>query len=492
MIESGRDRSRRIDTNYHRKVDASIKLKRIYGLLALVVGLGLSVWFVYASISARDSGAVSTGALASAHAFMGDSDCLKCHTANVPIRSDAVWGKDLHHVAANNQKCDACHASAGHFVSHTRSDVLDSLSCSECHREHLGKQTSLVLQDDLQCIRCHENLSAVAKIAGQRKDATSFSKAGGHPEFRSLTNDPGTIAFSHAQHMRPGQAFAADDKSATTLARIPSQFRHLYRANSQGLVQLDCADCHSPDSAWPKVSGSTLGSRANTPDSAIDRATAQSLEPPADQAISASTSRQAEHRYFQPVEFDRHCVGCHQLPLKIQHGLDRAATIEQIQRAAAVTVVQQHTPGDLATASTQLADRVAAIFGQGKMCAKCHQLESDQAAGHIVRPSNIPARWLQGARFSHAAHRDHACSLCHADAHSNSPPEANQPLAQRVMIGGLNVCVKCHISDSQQLADRSSETMKNMTDGACVTCHRYHLDPPNAIDRRASAEMGRP
>ncbi len=468
MIESGRDRSRRIDADYHRHVDWPVQQKRYFGLAALFVGLTLSAWVVFASISSRNSSVVNTGDLSLAHARLFGADCEQCHSPNVPIRTDAVWGTNPHHIQLNNQKCDSCHASAGHFAQHMNPDVLERMSCSDCHREHLGNDHALIQEHDQQCVRCHKDLAKVAKVAGHRQDAHSFSAQQGHPEFRSLAQDPGTIKFNHAQHLLPGQTLVAGDKAAMTANRLPTSFRSRYQSTADGLVQLNCQDCHEPDSHNSnRLIGLSQGSIDTTEE--------------------ASRRSQSTHRFFQPLRFDDHCAACHQLPEKVQHGLNRTETLDQIERAAADFIVNQSRTVDLKQATAARAQRVVEVFGDGQMCNKCHELEEPKA-DHIVKPSRIPIRWFHGAKFDHGSHAQVSCQTCHAQAFVD-PVEmsvANGRTSKQVMIGGWALCAKCHISEPSQLEGLSQAELAVTTSGSCIACHRFHADArkPAEADRR--------
>lgn len=446
---------RRIDANYCRTADAPVRLKRWLSFFAALAGLGYAGYVVFASVARDESAQLSPGDLAQVHSTWNASECQKCHTPHIPIRADALWGNDPKHIQLNNQKCDTCHPTAGHFAARTQAAVRDAESCNTCHREHLGMEHDLLQIEDGQCVRCHENLAKIANAdpPRPREQVTRFEKSA-HPEFRSLQSDPGNIAFSHAQHLRPGQPRASGDRTGMTLDRIPINYRAQFASKvdaTTGLLQLDCTDCHQPDSSWSGSSGQS---------------------PP-------MATAESNHRFFKPIEFDRHCAACHQMPYGVAHGLNRIATFESLQKNVAYEWLKKVPGPDALVKIRQEIGRATAILNNHEGCLKCH-LPASQDDQQLVLPAQIPQRWLEGADFRHGAHARVACHVCHFQpAGDISERIDSRGEAKRVMIAGLESCAKCHISQSEQRAEiHTSGDASQVASGQCIECHKYHVDKP--------------
>ena len=482
MKENGRQRAAKIDRLYHAAFDRFIYRKRWMGFLGLVVGLAYSAWVLMSPSGALH---VTTGDLSQPHFAWNKTGCENCHLPNIPIRKDA-WGGDLiTNISQNNNKCNgSCHAVTGHFESKTVQGVLASESCGTCHREHLGFDRSLVEVSDSDCSRCHADLASVT-IQGAnaiaKKPVTNFSKEKGHPEFASLKEpDPGTIRFSHVQHMRPGQPKSLGGGDAKRLAMLPERYRGQYkdRVDSEQLLQLTCSDCHSRDVELKGYEGLELASVA--PSAAI---------------------QSSSHMLYKPIEFDKHCVACHDLD-RIPHGLDRAQTTQAInevipvrlldflksrdQASDVVSIAEGKLPKEIEEELSAREERLKAVLHDGgTTCLKCHQKSGD--ANLMVAPSNLKKQWLRDASFTHGAHLMVSCKECHAGAYDKSDEvfdwEKNtysMDEASKVMIRGIATCRACHIQDAEERSRLFGE-QKHVASADCADCHRYHSDPPKSL-----------
>ena len=458
MQENGRQRAAKIDRHYHATFDRFISRKRWMGLFGLLIGVAYSAWM----FSSNGALHITTGELSQPHFAWNKAGCEKCHLSNVPIRTDA-WGGDLiQNIAKNRMQCNGnCHAVTGHFESKTKSGVLEAESCSTCHREHQGFDRSLVEVPDTDCARCHANMQSVAINPESKTLVSNFSKE--HPEFASLNEpDPGTIRFSHSQHMRPGQPKAPDGADAKRLEMLPERFRTRYemRMDAEKLIQLRCSDCHSRDVELKNYEG--LESGISMPSSAV---------------------QSSSHMLYKPIEFDKHCVACHDLD-GIPHGLDRTQTSQAINALLPIKQLEKFRDQPLNEEEIGAREaRLRAIIGDGSnACNKCHQKSDD--ANSFVAPSNLKQKWLRDASFTHGAHLMVSCKECHAGAYAaskdvfdwernkNSEDESNQ-----VMIAGITKCRACHIQDAEERS-RSFGIEKRVASANCVDCHRYHSDPP--------------
>jgi hypothetical protein len=297
---------------------------------------------------------------------------------------------------------------------------------------------------------------------------TSFSEQ--HPEFRSLSTDPGRIKFPHRQHLSPGQRKAADDRAAKVIPDLSEADQARYRradveetpAGSSAFVTLDCVSCHRTDDE---------GSLATE-----------------DQLNSLWTTG-SERGHMLPVTYNRDCKACHPLTVNpdsdqtIPHGLSPEQILESLHDILAHELIERDpstakhfdqrrpVPGG-AEAPEAIAAREAlkenvstAARHLQHTCQKCHHMqESMTGTLSAVEPANIPTIWLKHARFDHRPHRAMNCKECHAQAESSDD-------SSDVMIAGRSTCLACHSPAS------SVSISRTIVGGArhdCAECHNYH------------------
>lgn len=457
MPITGKQRAQKIDPRYHASRDPYVIRKRMWALFGLMLGLAYSGWL----FSKTGASQISPGELSRAHYAWNESGCEKCHTPYVPIREDAFWGSHRKSIQQNNQACNGtCHTMATHFAAATKPDALAQESCSQCHREHLGVHQNLLDVADARCVDCHGDLARVAAQLGVvHSVATRFDDA--HPKlsYEQLDKDPGTIKFSHLQHMRPGQPKTPSDGTAKKYLNLPTEFRNQYmdqntnRSNVQleDLIQLNCSDCHERDVA-PLATGVH------------------------DDAVKRSSS----HQTYKPVEFEKHCVACHALD-GIPHGLGRQQTLQAIDARLPLELFDffKRRQGERPLEEQEILDRElrlkALATSKTDGCMKCHEPASEDSEA-IVLPSRIPVRWLIEGSFTHGAHSMISCKDCHSQAFQTSDDAAQSELhADAIMLPGLASCRECHVQNPKLRAERFL-TNPHVASANCVDCHRYHVD----------------
>lgn len=468
MSRNGKQRAQRIDRQYHTLSDRFVHRKRWFGVIGFCAAIAYSSWL----FSSRGALQVSTGDLSRAHFAWNKSGCENCHLPFLPIRKDAFGGDVPATISQNNRNCNStCHAVTDHFGNQTLPNVLASESCNSCHREHLGFDRSLVDVADNQCARCHLKLENVAVSSSKQfASVSNFSNADGHPvfPFEKLEKDPGTIKFSHTQHLRPGQPKKPGDRTEKRIDNIPEKYRKQYkdRLGSNDLIQLSCSDCHERDVALPGyeelesfspvISESRVGVRSNS------------------------------HLLYKPIEYEKHCIACHDLG-GVEHGLDRAETeaaIERLMRMRLFESVKRRGPESKLTdvEIEGLSIRWNSLLtDKTEGCIKCH-LSAEATSSSIVQPSQIARRWLKDATFTHGAHLMISCRDCHSEAYvQNEGSIDSERDASQIMIPGIKSCRACHIQDAE---DRSSQFASNklVVSADCVDCHRYHVDPPKSLN----------
>ncbi|HKD38600.1 MAG TPA: hypothetical protein VKB78_17430, partial [Pirellulales bacterium] len=381
-------------------------------------------------------------------------------------------------------------------LGHHLTTNIDSLSCSTCHHEHLGRSHLLAHTTDSSCTMCHGRENVAALLVDQAKSVlpkgspgwskvTSFD--GDHPDFRSLASaDPRKLKFtrfSHRLHMTPGMGFDKDHKRVFNVGMLPTTADKARYAPGQpdgDLVHLDCASCHQLQS------GNSAKPAAGLPS-----------------AVSTSDSSGA---YMRPVVFEQHCQACHPLTINpskesrptatlagageteatVPHRLPRdklAAAVrshwehrylsEHPEAVKTLLPKPDHPLAENKEADAWIRDRVTASLNHLRAtCQKCHQYDEpqsdspapdDKLADALLPPIAhvaIPRPWLQFARFDHATHRSTTldgrtirCTDCHqgADgaeqaltASAPSSPVNGEADHRPPMLPHRDICLKCH------------------------------------------------
>jgi hypothetical protein len=163
--------------------------------------------------------------------------------------------------------CLKCHDGPVHH-----DNQIFTPECASCHVEHKG-HVVLASLTDRHCVQCHAELQTKGSAPKFERAVHSF--ATGHPEFavlRTGQKDAARMKLNHEKHLKVG-------------LRGP-----------KGPVRMTCSDCHRAGAAatpWP-----------------FGQALAQG---------AAGTSGGLQHdplprrAYMGPIEYERHCAGCHVL-----------------------------------------------------------------------------------------------------------------------------------------------------------------------------------
>ncbi len=501
-VETGKQRSQRIELDYYRQRGGLAHSKVALSGVAAVFGIAAIVY------SSTHGSVANPAPIAEAHAHF-EQDCSSCHTALTPIAKDSVRELsippllDVNHAKSVQNtftKCTACHQGSHPIDNHYKDKMVGDWhlvdeNCALCHADHQGRSFDLTHVANDSCVVCHEKLSEVCDgskqvVQKQQTSITAFSKSG-HGDFLSLAaGDTGRIKFDHAQHLLPGQSRHGEaGKDAMKLDRIDPELRPFYRANENGFVVLDCDSCHQLDGA---ASGST-GSLA-----------------------SASELG----KYMQPISFDRHCSACHQAnPAGRVEGtlpIPHAAPWSEVDRwiATRLLIKKQNeignplkigpqaevpdssdVPDEPSGELTSLTlarqwldgnDKPTLRLALEKQCSTCHvdDLTTDAAITKVRESGSpmVPDRWLVHGIYDHAAHPAVACVHCHQQVGKGDPlddPKDHQTL----MIGGVETCTDCHraadaLPENKDLATHGGHTQ--WASDSCVLCHRYHTTPAEA------------
>lgn len=270
---------------------------------------------------------------------------------------------------------------------------------------------------------------------------------------------------------------APNDRSAKSFGKIEAEFRQQYARGGafelNSLIQLDCRSCHEPDT-------DVLGLENQMASDAIRSKTA-----------FPSNS----HRSYKPVDFEKHCIACHNLD-GVMHGLNREQTAQSAAklipfRQLELLKSRSQTPS-IATLNEddlkQREMRLMQLLTDESSCQKCHLLVPRESI-HIVQPSQIPSRWFKAAVFPHGQHLMMHCQECHPQPFANASTGTIDSKAEAaiVMIRDIESCRQCHIGDEAARASQSAKGEKFVASANCVDCHRYHTDPSKGTISKADA-----
>ena len=193
----------------------------------------------------------------------------------------------------------------------------------------------------------------------------------------------------------------------------------------------------------------------------------------------------AERRYMQPIDHEKHCSRCHSnsLTFDSERFADQPAPhrepeiVRAVMRQRYTEFIRKHpeTVGNEASprqerrvpgraidgpmtqaqwdwVNQQLAEADRVVFQGAGGCRYCHTIVSSESGWQVTNPS-IPNRWLRHSRFHHDSHRMLECTECHAATTSTQ--------TSNVLLPRIESCRKCHGPKDGARSD-------------CVECHLYH------------------
>ena len=223
--------------------------------------LAAAIWLATSAIASRSvtshawllepSRLASKGPLAQPHAIW-DSTCDACHVAFAPINGSR-WSPAPGPTHAGSKNCTACHAGPAH---HQNQQGKPS-RLAECHRDHRGRDASLLATDDSACTSCHQNLAAHRDTrAGPMAvtgSVTRFDREH-HPDltasWAARSADPRRINSTTRLHLAAGLTLLAGG-APLNFAQLTEPDRARYGWKDQqplnSPVQLACASCHESE-----------------------------------------------------------------------------------------------------------------------------------------------------------------------------------------------------------------------------------------------------
>ena len=389
------------------------------------------------------------GQISSAHRTFAQ-DCRACHDRPFERVADTA--------------CAACHKNTG---AHVPDKIMDleafrGQRCASCHKEHQG-QASMRTVDAIGCEQCHGNVKA---FSPQTRLPNISDFATEHPAFRLSVRQPGNPPT--VQRMAPG---ASVNASYDTGLKFPHAL-HLAKAGIKspvgpaatgGRVTLACASCHALDAAGVR---------------------------------------------YEPVRMDRSCQGCHRLSVdpqaperQVPHARPEVVTtaVREIYASLAVdrfpvslvtvnSLLQRPNPHNAPGISTnagrwvqeQSKNALTAMFEKPTgVCKTCHDIEkpkdaSGKQTGWQVRPVVTTGHWLPKSSFSHAQHKDAACTSCHNAEASRS--------ASDILIPDIETCRTCHAG---------AQARQDKIVSRCDSCHGFHARTEHPLFTQRVAAQGK-
>ena len=316
--------------------------------------------------------------------------------------------------------CAACHVTQNVFAR-----KVSDQACLACHDgpEHQAQQVFTPA-----CMDCHVEHQGAFRLSDVRDESCTQCHANLKTRSGRLTVAANITSFSDGH-----PEFAALKARDPGTVKLNHQI-HLSPnlRGPHGSVQLKCADCH-----------------------------------------------QSAGELMQPVNYEKHCAGCHPLQFdrrfaesvphkKPEIVIDFVTAKFTSYIAAHPEEVHMADPADprimrpplppARDAAEWIARRVADTkqLLWRKTCIECHTLKfRDPSALPEVPPAAIPARWFARAEFDHEAHQMLVCTECHSRARTSRE-------TSDVLLPGIETCRECHNSGADSAESR------------CFECHVYH------------------
>jgi FHA domain len=383
----------------------------VFLLLPLLQANSPAVRQALASLPITPEQTWSPGPLLPGHQAFA-SECGKCHQGAFATVAD--------------QACQGCHDTTS---LHAVQSGATNPSCTECHRDHQGRHAP-VRSDRSLCVSCHGDIKASSSTASQ-ENVHGFDTD--HPPFqltfkiRPGEPQPRRISQSDKKALVEDSGLRFSHKVHAGKLRLPSDPQIVYN--------LDCNDCHQPDSGGVR---------------------------------------------FKPVTMQEHCLKCHfeefdfnppieghRLPHAsvravldvLEHfHLDQALKLEPSRNgtgARGKAAVQQAVDA-AALRARQTAKSLAGDMG----CGYCHEIDPTGDGAAVpwqIRPLAVTECWLPKARFTHERHRANKCAECHDMSRSKKSSD--------VVIPDLKKCRQCHAGE---------QAKDNKVASPCSSCHRFH------------------
>jgi pSer/pThr/pTyr-binding forkhead associated (FHA) protein len=352
------------------------RLKRpwLTKLSMIAILLILSFLIVAEITKPEKQSAFMPGGVSSAHTRAkdanGESIARNCRACHNPWRG------------VSDTSCTECHGKLPHAANQTGAPA-----CADCHSEHRGV-ARLAAAADATCVSCHGNiLDHVTNPAATRpRDVLSIVSFGNkHPEF-TPRNDPDTLLFNHALHLKAGGIFNGEGRREV----------------------LQCTGCHKLVETKDKVDPAPVSFRNN-----CQRCHKLTFDPrfPDVEVPHGGDSGIVYGFVLATYAGNRDIAG---------------KSPEEIRRI--LTSRPPANPDERAVLNVEQVIKTK--------CSKCHILVRS-GRRIAAKPPEIPARWFFTSKFTHTQHRNLSCESCHEAARQSTN-------TSDVLMPSRKNCTGCH------------------------------------------------
>ncbi len=398
--------------------------------------LAVGVFLLYFVAPFLDTNVTSwnSGPISNAHKII-ESDCAQCHASGF--------------TQVRDQECMSCHKMSDH--AHSMEALLEQhpdmdARCAECHMEHNG-DAGIIAEESKLCVGCHGDINSllaetdmpnIESFAAHTEFRVSLTEADGGQKKVSISDptlkDPTPLKLNHKIHLEPDLA------------------------GKDGLVTLECMDCHEMDKAQDLI---------------------------------------------KPISFEAHCADCHSLEFderlagnSVPHG-DAEVVYNYLYAEYAKLYLEKEgveepssgsrrrrKPGQAVKRGQEISFTRDSVVDQAReteeaiftrsACQLCHMVEELPEPGargnrfQVLKP-NVPDNWMPDAIFDHGAHQEVTCESCHNARESEETSD--------VLLPGKENCYQCHDQFGSE----------GMVKSDCVTCHSYH--EPLILDDKQKREI---
>jgi predicted CXXCH cytochrome family protein len=400
-------------------------------LLSSLLFIAVTGYFFVWPLFGKDQESWSAGPLASHHSMIA-ADCKSCH------------GGDFTQV--DDKKCMSCHSMTEHseFLRTHKSTSTEG-RCGTCHMEHNGDE-GLVLNDPKLCTSCHANITATdPESKGQ--NVPSFEK---HPEF-SVQVQPAVPGGPYTKVMLTDFANLKDNSYVKLNHQI-----HLKPIRSKnGIVQLQCRDCHEASSDLKSINKITFDKHCRS---------CHSLE--FDDRLKGKEVPHAQPDVvykFLYAEYAKLMLGADDSPQATQTFNQRFKPGQALPSVESAPSTKDDFKQAFVEKESRNSERQLFTKTACYLCHKMLEKPSDSGTSdnglsrfEVIKPQ-IPTDWMPAARFDHGAHEAIKCGDCHKGVYEST--KTNQ-----VLLPKIEQCRTCHVDKAQNGLVKSD----------CISCHSFH------------------